>query len=237
MDNGGKLYTGIVLGLWLVVVFIGHHIKLISFLGVSGKMLCGTTALVPLIGGLFAPQQTYGMLLTWIGLVAFFHNMPITFGLPTLCATLSWGVGSPFHKTTFYHVLDVIIHVIIPLKCIMLFIAHPIGHQAAPYTIFWLIPPVLWILRRQGYIAGIFITALQSTFVAHAVGSIIWLFVVPMTASQWLNLIPIVAVERFALACISTLTFFLITNTAAAISGYLQQISNTYFSRLLHNEK
>ncbi len=38
--------------------------------------------------------------------------------------------------------------------------------------------------------------ALASTFIAHAVGSVIWLYTVPMVASAWLALIPIVACER-----------------------------------------
>ena len=42
--------------------------------------------------------------------------------------------------------------------------------------------------------------ALASTFIAHAVGSVIWLYTVPMTAAAWIALIPLVACERMLYA-------------------------------------
>jgi hypothetical protein len=47
---------------------------------------------------------------------------------------------------------------------------------------------------------NIFFTSLGSTFTAHAVGSVIWLYTIPMTAGMWLALIPIVALERLCFA-------------------------------------
>ena len=42
--------------------------------------------------------------------------------------------------------------------------------------------------------------SLGATFVAHAVGSIIWLHLMPMSSNMWLALIPIVPVERVCFA-------------------------------------
>src|SRR5207237_10360114 len=77
-----------------------------------------------------------------------------------------------------------------------LFIVHPIGSQAFMYSFYWLIPIGLFGLARK----TLFLEALGSTFVAHAVGSVIWLYTVPTTAGMWVGLIPIVAVERLLFA-------------------------------------
>jgi len=45
-----------------------------------------------------------------------------------------------------------------------------------------------------------FLNVLGSTFVAHAVGSTIWLYTIGMNASVWNALIPIVALERLSMA-------------------------------------
>jgi hypothetical protein len=47
---------------------------------------------------------------------------------------------------------------------------------------------------------SLFLQALGSTFIAHAVGSVIWLYTVPMTAAMWMGLMPIVLFERIAFA-------------------------------------
>jgi len=74
----------------------------------------------------------------------------------------------------------------------VLFIIHPIGRDAFVYSLYWLIPIILFGYSRK----TLFLEALGSTFVAHAVGSVIWLYTVPTTAVSWIGLIPIVAVER-----------------------------------------
>jgi len=84
----------------------------------------------------------------------------------------------------------------VPLLCMILFVVHPTGFYAAPYTLYWLIPVALYARKAQ----SVFATSLGSTFVAHAVGSVIWLYTVPMPTTMWLGLIPLVAVERLAFA-------------------------------------
>ena len=42
--------------------------------------------------------------------------------------------------------------------------------------------------------------ALGATFTAHAVGSVIWLYTMPMAQEAWLALIPQVAIERLTFA-------------------------------------
>lgn len=76
------------------------------------------------------------------------------------------------------------------------FIAHPVGFWAAPYACYWLIPITLYFVQNK----SVFLQALCSTLIAHAVGSVIWIYSVPMSVFDWYRLIPVVAVERFAFA-------------------------------------
>jgi len=88
------------------------------------------------------------------------------------------------------------IRCLMPLGCMLLFVLHPVGADAWIYAMYWWIPVILYITQRN----DLFAMALGSTFVAHAVGSVIWLYTVPMAASTWLALIPIVLIERLLFA-------------------------------------
>lgn len=84
---------------------------------------------------------------------------------------------------------------LIPAVCMALFIAHPVGRNAWPYSLYWLIPIVGRIIPNKNK----FRTLLQSfgaTFTSHAIGSVIWLYTIPMKSAEWLALIPVVALER-----------------------------------------
>lgn len=112
--------------------------------------------------------------------------------LPGLAASLYWSSTR------------VIIRLALPLLCMILFIMHPVGMHAIPYACYWLIPIGLYFVRRK----TVFLEALGSTFVAHAVGSVIWLYTVPMTAQMWWALIPVVAVERLLFACSMVVMYY-----------------------------
>ncbi len=106
----------------------------------------------------------------------------LVYGVPGFCASLY--MASP-HK---------LIRLVLPLVCIILFIAHPIGFYAAPYALYWLIPLILYKKR------SLFANALGATFTAHAVGSVFWLYLNPLPVAYWWGLIPIVALERVCFA-------------------------------------
>lgn len=82
-------------------------------------------------------------------------------------------------------------NIIVPLVCIILFIAHPQGRIAWYYSLYWLIP-IFAVFRKKRLI----LNALGSTFTAHAVGSVIFLYTLNLPAGVWTSLIPMVAVER-----------------------------------------
>jgi len=105
-------------------------------------------------------------------------------GVPTLCASLYLGSS---HWS---------IRCILPIICMIVFWLHPVGLAAGVYALYWLIPVVIFYSKSN----HLFVNALGSTFVAHGVGSVIWLYTVPMEPATWLALIPIVAVERLLFA-------------------------------------
>lgn len=108
----------------------------------------------------------------------------LAYHIPGLFASLYWATSNK------------IVKVIPALACMMLFLVHPVGAQAALYSLFWLIPVYVTLWAP----ASLFNTALASTFTAHAVGSVIWLYTVSMSPDQWLMLIPVVIAERLLFA-------------------------------------
>lgn len=85
--------------------------------------------------------------------------------------------------------------VAIPLICMSMFVIHDVGAVAWPYALCWLIPVCLWWFSDN-----LFARALTSSFVAHAIGSVIWLYLGDIAAVTWMRLIPIVIVERLIMA-------------------------------------
>jgi|SRR5579862_297721 hypothetical protein len=108
----------------------------------------------------------------------------LAFCIPGFCASLYWATQ---HYT---------IRLLLPIICMGLFVIHPVGSQAFVYSLYWLIPVALFFVSRK----NLFLQALGSTFIAHAVGSVIWLYTVPMTAAMWMGLMPIVLFERILFA-------------------------------------
>lgn len=88
---------------------------------------------------------------------------------------------------------------VLPLVCIFLFIIHPTGRLAWFYSLYWLIPLLGKVLPEKIPGALLF-RSLGATFTAHAIGSTLWLYTVPMPAEAWVGLIPIVAYERILFA-------------------------------------
>ncbi len=161
----------------------------ISFL-VGSQMIwfSATNSVLPLAGA-FGGVMGSGLVFFIRQLIhlLFFKTVSLSFlafCIPGLCASLYW-------STQHY-----VIRLLLPIACMGLFVIHPVGAQAFVYSLYWLIPVVLFFVPQK----HLFLQALGSTFIAHAVGSVIWLYTVPMTAAMWMGLMPIVLFERVAFA-------------------------------------
>ncbi len=117
---------------------------------------------------------------------------PLLYHIPTMLASGYW-FGS--NKG---------IRVILPMLCMILFMVHPIGYQAMYYSWFWFIPMAIHFLPHRIP----FFEALGTTFLAHALGAVFYLYLQPMPAEYWLALIPVVIIERLLFASGMTLVYY-----------------------------
>ncbi|MDE1798699.1 MAG: hypothetical protein KGH63_04830 [Candidatus Micrarchaeota archaeon] len=92
-----------------------------------------------------------------------------------------------------------LLQVLVPLLAILLFVLNPaiFGTAAMAFALYWTIPIIAAFIP-----SNLFLRSLGATFSQHAVGGVLWLYLVPGAANPafWLALIPVVAVERFVFA-------------------------------------
>ena len=177
----------------LRLVLIGSVLKAISFykisfiLGSQTAFFNGSSVAIPLVGffaGSIGSVLLFLVRMTNWGLFTSGSWHLLSFVIPGFCASLYWTTQKS--SIRFW----------LPLVCMAAFVAHPVGRDAFVYTFYWFIPLVLYVSKRH----NVWTNALGSTFVAHAVGSVIWLYTTTTTASLWLSLVPVVAVERLLCA-------------------------------------
>jgi hypothetical protein len=105
---------------------------------------------------------------------------------------------------------------LVPLACIIIFCIHPVGNQAWLYSCLWLLPLATASIPHK----NLFFHALGSTFTAHAVGSVLWLYLGLVTEpTAWLALIPIVLCERLLFSTGMVICHNAIINTQAKLSA------------------
>jgi len=214
--------------------FIISALLIISSLGARLSFAWGShtyffsllAIILPMVGVLCKTKRSTGIVGGYFAFKALLGAFPLTFGLPSLCAAANWSTyGS---KTKFTELKKFLLNIVLPLVCMLIFVLHPVGRAAWMYSLYWLIPIVLYLVelflsfyeRKSGILSSprgvskglipivlyllknksIFTVSLSSTFIAHAVGSIFWLFLMPMGPERWIALIPIVAVERLLFA-------------------------------------
>lgn len=116
---------------------------------------------------------------------------------------------------------------VIGLVCMFLFIIHPVGKQVWAYSLYWLIPIFASLFPKR-----LFLKSLGSTFTAHAVGSIIFLYTVKLPPQVWKSLIPIVFMERVSFTIGIYLSYFIFN----LILNYLAKLLKSKNIQLLVNK-
>ncbi len=175
-----------VLSFLKVTFIVGSHAIFFSYASCCYPVIGafnGVGSLVVIFGSTLVAKILLG------GMVPLYH---LAYHIPGFCAALVW--AKPQWRLT----------IVLPLFAFAAFLLHPVGWQAGLYTLYWLVPLCISFFSLKHP----FFKALASTFVAHAVGSVIWLYTVPMAAEQWLSLIPAVACERLLFATGATLLFY-----------------------------
>lgn len=110
----------------------------------------------------------------------------------------------PILAATLYFSKKSLWQVILPVVCMIAFLAHPEGRAAWMFSLYWLIPIAMYFAHEKAVLAK----ALGATFTAHAVGGALWIWTFNMKAAIWMSLIPIVWKERGLMALGITLTYY-----------------------------
>lgn len=190
---------------FLVLVLIGKNINFSAVVGAENQFFTLYQFFGPTAGAILGP--VFGVIAVALAQIADFLIMGKEFGLinilrltPMLFAAFYFGYKKRY------------LGAIVPVICMGLFIAHPVGREAWFYSMYWLIPILGAVLPRK--VPGrLFFQSFGATFTAHAVGSTSWLYSVPMEAGAWVGLIPVVAWERFLFG-LGIVGSYLVFNTA-----------------------
>lgn len=130
-----------------------------------------------------------------------------------------FGSGVPFDKGAIIRLIPTLFAIwffakkdrrqlLIPLIAIISFNLNPVGRSVWFYSLFWLVPYIVWPLRERFLIAR----SLGATMTAHAVGGAIWIWAFNLPAAVWISLIPIVIVERMIFALGISANYILVNN-------------------------
>lgn len=168
--------------------------------------------LTPLAGAFLSLPQAASLTVLVFLSKALLSGYPITGGIPTLCATLVWAAHAQAtqQKNFKAHFFYFLMSAALPALCMAVFMTHNTVGKGWVYALYWLIPMACYCAHRILRHNSSFVVALSSTFVAHAVGSVLWLFTVPTKPEQWLALIPVVALERLSIALCMTSTLVIV---------------------------
>ncbi|MBM3893087.1 hypothetical protein FJ365_01640 [Candidatus Dependentiae bacterium] len=199
------------LTIWLFMLIASYYLPLTSLSGSFRSVLSGINIVLPLAGGLFGMSMVCWLISSLWLVKTFFLTKALTFGIPSACAMLSWASNS---KKSATKNINFLINAFLPALCMVVFMMHPASCGAWPYALYWLIPIAIWAINHS---QNSLLCALQSTFVAHAVGSVMWVFLVPMTTSQWLALIPMVMLERISIAVLAASLYKITSVTTTLI--------------------
>ncbi|MGQ9479416.1 MAG: hypothetical protein ACUVQ0_05265 [Thermoproteota archaeon] len=114
--------------------------------------------------------------------------------------------------------------IVIPAFSILMFLIHPIGREVWYYSLYWTIPIIIAVFKDKidsllgKHMPSIYLSStiktytysLGSAFTDHAIGSIMYLYLMNISAWAWIQAIPFTIVERAIIAAGITFFYFLI---------------------------
>jgi len=185
---------------------VAMRVNFSPLLGTENKSFTFFQFLAPICGGIFDPL--FG---AFAALLAQGLNFVI-FGGPTDLFSLLRFFPAMFAAWYFGTKKKDIM--LVPLACMALFWLHPVGAQVPWYALFWVIP-----IAAKFAGDNLFIRSLGTTFTAHAVGSVAFLYTIPSEPALWIALIPVVFVERFVFASGIAASFIVVSTALEMLSA------------------
>lgn len=196
--------------LFLTLAFISMNINFSKIVGEENQYFTVFQFFAPMAGAFIGtPLGAIVLFLAQVINALFKGNIPTWLALVRMMPIII--AAYYFARLTKKTTMSKALMIIIPILAMVIFMTHPIARGAWYYSLYWLIPIGGVLLPTK--IPGIlFIRSIGATFTAHAVGSIIWLYTVPMTAAQWSGLVPVVAIERLIFA-LGIMASYIVMNT------------------------
>jgi hypothetical protein len=205
-----KMKLGIFLVLFSLVSLVLFNVKLFYIVGSESKYFTMFQFIGPIGGGLFSPFIGVLSVLLVELLANINSGIPldalklVQMFLPMAFAAYYFGAIKNNQKLIF----------VLPVLGMLLFWLNPIGREAWGYPLLWLIPIV------AGYFSkNLFARSLATTFQAHIIGSVAWLYATGMPAPLWWGLIPVVLFERTIFACGISATYIAFNTLLEAVSA------------------
>lgn len=189
-----------------VLFIISKFLSFGPLMGILKGKILATQVILPLLGAftggisLLLISTLYTILYSPFKLSLYFISS--VYHIPSFFAALSFG---RFNSKKLA-INSGIINYLIPLICSIAFIAHPVGSFVPFYTLYWGVP----VLVQYFNLKSIFARSLAATFVAHALGTVFFIYSFDTDISFWVNLSKIVWLERLVLAASMSSAYLLI---------------------------
>ncbi|MBI2576158.1 hypothetical protein HYV84_03015 [Candidatus Woesearchaeota archaeon] len=195
------LKRAVFISAFILLVFFGNKINFSKLIGAENQFFTLFQFFGPIAGSFLGPL--YGavavlgsQLIDFFAAGKAFSLINLVRLLPMVFAAYYFGVKKRRSLT-----------VVVPLLAILAFVLHPVGGEVWFFSLFWTIPVIIKVLPIR-FSNNTFLRSLGATFTAHAVGGAAWVWSVPMTAGQWVSLIPVVIYERALFAVGITVSYF-----------------------------
>lgn len=176
-----------------VLLFVTSIFKGFWLMG-TYKPLMGALGLVAPVVSLFDGGASLVLLVMYKLILKFFMGISvisITWYMPTVFAT--W----------YLHSSSRLLIAAVCASAMALFVIHPVGYQVPLYSLFWTVPVICLFMKDK----HIFWSMLGSSFIAHAIGSVLWIYQVPTTPAYFYHLTPVVCLERLCIALAMTMFY------------------------------
>ena len=192
-----------------LLAFIALQVNVFALMGMTGKSFTLFEFFGPIAGAFIGIAGIAAVGLAKLANAAF-TGAPLT-PIDLIKLTPMMFAAYYFWKNGARGVQDKLC-IILPLAAMAAFWLHPVGQQAWFYALYWTIPVIARFLPDT-----LVLRSLGSTFTAHAVGSVLFLYTIETAPALWIALIPIVAVERLSFALGISASHVLFTNVLNAV--------------------
>ena len=192
------------LALFVLLTFVGLQIDVFSIMGSEGKAFTLFEFFGPMAGGFLGFG---GLVVVGLAKLIGFTISGSEFSLVGLAKLTPMMFAAYYFWKNGIRGFDDKLGVLVPAVAIAAFWLHPVGSQVWLYPLYWLIPIAAKFLPKN-----LLLRSLGATFMAHCVGSVLFLYTIPTAPELWLMLIPVVAIERGLFALGISASYVVFTN-------------------------